>query len=113
MFDVKSQLVPVTVKWKDIGLALRLAPDKLDVIEAENQDINSCLTKTLGLWLKKNYDTKQFGEPSWKLLADAVAHPAGGNNCAVADNIIRAKGMFVALVHTHLVILLVTLCRSW
>ena len=85
MFDVKRELWPVTARWKDIGLALRLNPDKLDEIERDNRNSSDCLTKVLTLWLKKNYNTKRFGEPSWELLAAAVADPCGGNDSALAE----------------------------
>ena len=79
-------------RWKHIGLALRLDPSKLDVIEKENKELEDCLTKVLTLWLKKTYNTERFGEPSWKLLADAVRDPAGGNNPALALKITKKHG---------------------
>ena len=87
MFDVKSACEPVTARWKSLGLALRLSPTRLDVIEKENRSLDECLTGALTLWLNKNYDTKRFGEPSWELLAKAVGHPAGGNNSALSAEI--------------------------
>ena len=85
LFDVKTELLPVVAKWKDIGLALRLDPSQLDEIESNNRNSSDCLTRVLTLWLKKTYNTERFGEPSWELLARAVAHPAGGNNPALAE----------------------------
>ena len=70
-----------------MGLALRLDPNQLDVIEKQNSDLEDSLTKVLTLWLNKNYNTKRFGEPSWELLAKAVAHRAGGSNPALAEEI--------------------------
>ena len=89
MFDVKVALGPATARWKDIGLALRLNPTNLNTIEAERKKLQDCLTEMLTLWLKKNYNTERFGEPSWELLARAVAHPAGGDNPALAEDIKR------------------------
>ena len=86
-----GELVPVIARWRRIGMALRIDPDKLDVIEGENTDLDTRLSKTLTLWLNKTYDTKKYGNPSWNFLADAVAHPAGGNNPSLAIQI-RAKG---------------------
>ena len=86
-----NELVQVMARWKQIGLALRINPARLDGIEYENRDLDSCLSKTLTLWLKKTYDTKRYGNPSWDFLANAVAHPAGGNNPSLAEQI-RAKG---------------------
>ena len=92
MFDVKSELIPVATRWKHIGLALRLDPAQLDVIEMENKKVDDCLTKVLHLWLKKAYNSERFGEPSWTLLARAVGHPAGGNDRALAEKIAKKYG---------------------
>ena len=86
-----GELVPVIARWRRIGMALRIDPAKLDVIEGENTDLYTRLSKTVTLWLNKTYDTKKYGNPSWNFLSDAVAHPAGGNNPSLAIQI-RAKG---------------------
>ena len=70
-------------------MALRLHPDLLDKIKAEQPDTNSCLREVLSEWLKKMYDTTSYGPPSWKLLVAAVAHRAGGNNRALAEKIAK------------------------
>ena len=82
----------MSFKWKDIGLSLRLNPIQLKKIEKENSDLNHCLTEMLTLWLKGNYDTERFGEPSWELLARAVSDSGGGNNPALAEDIMRRHG---------------------
>ena len=87
MIAVKSELLLVAARWKDIGLALRLAPGQLNVIERDNKNAEDCLTKTLELWLKQDYDTDQWGLPSWRLLATAISDPVGGNDCALAKKI--------------------------
>ena len=88
LFNVKSELLPVTGRWKAIGLALGLKNTELKRIEKENiHDLEDCLTDVLDLWLKGNYNTERFGEPSWELLARAVANHAGGNNTALAEGI--------------------------
>ncbi|CAI8022085.1 hypothetical protein GBAR_LOCUS12998 [Geodia barretti] len=87
LFTVCSELVGVAHKWKKVGLALRLDPDLLDRIEAEKNDVEDNLSDTLKEWLKKSYDTESFGDPSWKLLVDAVAHPVGGKDRALAMEI--------------------------
>ena len=88
-----SELLPLTARWKQIGLALRLDPSELKRIEREKRDsAEDCLTEALTLWLNKAYNTERFGEPSWELLARAVAHPAGGNNPALAEEIAKKYG---------------------
>ena len=77
-------------KWKGIGLALRLSPNLLDKIHHKNYvDIENYLRDVLTEWLKKAYNTARFGDPSWKLLVEAVAHPAGGSDRALADKIAK------------------------
>ena len=73
-------------KWKDIGLALRLAPDSLNTLSTK-EDVTGCLREVLTQWLKKTYNVKRFGEPSWKLLVKAVSDQAGGNDRALAEKI--------------------------
>ena len=40
-------------------------------------------------WLKRNYNVKRFGEPTWQKLVEAVGHPAGGANMATARDIAK------------------------
>ena len=74
-------------RWNDVGLALRLCPYTLETIKSDCQDSKSCLCEVLTEWLKKSYDTNRFGQPSWRLLVRAVAHPYGGNDRALAEQI--------------------------
>ena len=84
LFTVCSELVPVAHKWKKIGLALRLDPNLLNRIEARKNDAEDNLSDVVEEWLKMSYNTEKFGDPSWKLLVDAVAHPFGGKDRALA-----------------------------
>ena len=89
LFTVNSELLPVADKWRKIGLALRLDPDLLSRIRGNHSDVEDCLEDVLTKWLKKAYDVTRFGAPSWKLLVEAVAHRAGGNDRALAERIAR------------------------
>ena len=90
LFDVKSELTPVSANWKDIGIALRLGPDILDRIQAGSSgDPIACLTSMVTEWLRRNYNVKRFGEPTWQRLVEVVGHPAGGANKALARDISR------------------------
>jgi len=40
-------------------------------------------------WLKRNYDVRKFGEPTWRWLVEAVSSPAGGANMALAKDMAR------------------------
>ena len=75
--------------WRGVGRALRLHPDLLKKIEADHSDVDARLEGVLAAWLKGTYDTERFGQPSWQLLVAAVAHPAGGKDTALAEQIAR------------------------
>ena len=97
LFDVQSGLNPVSAQWRSIGTALRLKPDILDGIQATNtSDPRHCLGSVVTEWLKKNYNVKRFGEPTWQWLVKAVGDPAGGADMGLAKKIARrhkARGM--------------------
>ena len=88
LFDVKSEVLQVAPNWRGVGDFLRLNPALLATIKADNPtSVQQCLNEVLTQWLQKAYNTDRFGPPSWKLLVAAVAHPAGGNNRALAEKI--------------------------
>ena len=94
LFDVKSELTPVSANWKSIGIALGLPIAILDCIHAEKP--SDCLTSMATEWLKRNYNEKRFGEPSWQRLVEAVGDQAGGADMALAMKIAsrhKARGM--------------------
>ena len=92
LYDVVQVCWLVASKWRNIGLVLGLNYSQLRRIEKESGSIEDCLIGMLTLWLQKNYNTEKYGEPSWELLAAAVADPAGGNNPALAKDIIHGHG---------------------
>ena len=72
--DVLKALKDCRADWKGIGMALHIKVGKLEEIErAHPSDPNNCLTATIIEWLKKNYKTEKFGDPSWRILVKAVA----------------------------------------
>ena len=87
LFEVQSEVHDVAHKWKDLGKALRLRPAVLNRIEADRPDCKSRLEEALTEWLQQAFNTERFGPPSWKMLVAAVAHPSGGNNNALAQQI--------------------------
>ena len=111
LFDVQSELIPVTAKWKSIGNALRLKSVALENIQAgSGGDPPACLASMVTEWLKRNYNVKRFGEPTWQKLVEAVGHPAGGANMAVARDIARRhKAGGVSGVYGHCVYSVMTL----
>jgi len=82
-------MLPVFAKWKAIGLGLRLQAGLLERIEVEHSSPRGCMVGVLTRWLRGNYNTERFGWPSWRLLLNAVAHPAAGDNLALALEIAR------------------------
>ena len=93
LFDVQKELIPVSAKWRSIGIALRLKPNVLDGVETRySGDPLACLISTVTEWLNRNYNVKRFGEPTWQALVKAVGDPAGGANMALArDMTMRHK----------------------
>jgi len=96
---VLHELTPLATRWKSIGIALGLKPDLLEEIQAGNSgDPLACLSWMVMTWLRRNYNVKRFGEPTWQSLAEAVGHPEGGANTAVARSIAarhKAGGMLM------------------
>ena len=112
--DILLDIHHVAPKWKDVGLLLRLHPHDLGLIEADNvqKGVTSCLRVVVEKWLNQSYDTATYGLPSWKMLVDAIAHPVGGNNPALAEQIAtKHKGAFVnvTLMNIHVCILAVSI----
>ena len=89
LFDIFHELCNVAYKWYSVGLALGLHPDTLKKIEANDRDVDRRLHEVIDRWLRKLYDTTTYGQPSWERLVEAVAHPAGGSDRALADKIAR------------------------
>lgn len=90
LFDVQKELNTVSAKWRNIGIALRLNPNILDGINTQcNGDPSACLSLTVTEWLKRNYNVKRFGEPTWWWLVKAVGDPAGGANMTLAKDVAR------------------------
>ena len=86
---MRSALLPIAAKWKDVGMALRLRPSDLDSIETSPHSTSpvKCLSEMLTHWLRKNFNVGRFGEPTWRRLVEVVMDPAGGANPALANSI--------------------------
>ena len=83
MCDVKRALTPLNARWKDIGIGMRLKSGQLNKLENPDE----CLSNVIENWLKRNYNVKKFGPPTWRWLVEIVADPAGGNDRALAGKI--------------------------
>ena len=77
-------------------MRLNLPQSLLNIIRVQTQeDYAEAMNRIITNWLQQNYDTKKYGLPTWKMLADAVSAPTGGNNAKLADKIAElypAKG---------------------
>ena len=73
-----------------IGRGLRIDSGRLNVIQESNSgNSKECLSEMLTCWLKRNYNVERFGEPTWQAVVKVVAHPAAGDNCALALSIAK------------------------
>ena len=78
-------MMPVVSSWKAIGTGFRIDPGRLDAIQQSNSGKpKECLLEVITCWLKRNHNVEEFGEPTWRAVVKVVAHPAAGDNCALA-----------------------------
>ena len=93
---MKKAVLPIAVRWRDIGIALRLKQGDLDTVETLACP-RKCLSEMLTIWLRKKYNVEKFGEPTWRRLVEVVMDPAGGADPALAHSIAekhRVKRLF-------------------
>lgn len=98
VFDLVSALIPLLSNWKEIGTALGLCHSVLEIIDAANSsNARMCMQGILVQYVRKSYNCDRFGDPSWRNVVKAVAHPAGGNDVKIAMVIAKehpAKGTY-------------------
>ena len=89
-FDILAEMMQIASSWKAIGRGLRIDPGRLETINESNPGKPKvCLSEMLTCWLNRNYNLERFGEPTWRAVVKIVAHPAAGDNCALALNIAK------------------------
>ena len=89
-FNIIKELSQVVVNFLQLGDALRIKRNALEIVESlYKDDPNEGLREVIQLWLKWCYGIERYGPPTWRMLAEAVAHPCGGANCAVAKRIAK------------------------
>ena len=87
MLDVIRALGSCKANWEDIGLGLHLKASKLSEIKMSHPgDLTGCMRDMVQEWLKKNYNTPKFGEPSWKMIVEAVSAVDNGLAQRIAGN---------------------------
>ena len=86
--------MPVVRSWKDIGIGLGIGYERLGTIQTDNPgNSRACLSEMLTCWLQRSYNVERFGEPTWQAVVKVVAHPAAGDNCALAQNIAKQHSL--------------------
>ena len=90
LIDIKEEILVIKADYYALGQALRLSVGDLRAVQHDNpRNADQALTNVLYLWLCQKYRVEKFGEPTWKMLVEAVDHPAGGNNHALAKKIAK------------------------
>ena len=104
----------IAAEWESLGTALRITPAELDNISSMSP-LKKCLRGVLLAWLQQRYDTKRFGQPSWRKLCQAVHKPAGGNNPALARKIAEehSKPKVVLYVVDYQYMLSPSVTKAW
>ena len=89
-FAVHAEVNSLSGKWRSMCCALRLRAAEEDAIASKYpSNPSDCLREVLTKWLQKGYYYQKHGSPTWRMLVEAVAHPAGGNYVALAEEIAR------------------------
>ncbi len=83
-----TEVKDLAVRFSQLGKALRIVTVDMDIINGRHKDDpKEGLSAVIQAWLKQNYDIPRHGVPTWKALVEAVAHPYGGSNGALARKI--------------------------
>ena len=89
-FEIIELLQNEQARCYEIGTWLRLRQSLLKSIRAQTLlDYAEALNQIITNWLQRNYNTMKYGFPTWKMLAEAVKAPNGGNKATLADEIAR------------------------
>ena len=64
----------LAAKWEQLSGFLGLRISLIEIIKQNHPGDNvGCWNEALKHWIKQNYNTKKFTEPSWRSLLTAVA----------------------------------------
>ena len=86
--DVYAAVDNLCVTWSDLCCALKLLPaEEESIAETYRGNPRRCLREVLLKWLRRSYEIKKYGQPSWQYLVRAVGDPSGGNDRALAETI--------------------------
>ena len=85
-----EEVVSIKSLYFSLGRSLRLEIDDLKKVReaySSESDDESALTDVLLLWLHQKYNVERFGQPTWKMLVEAVNKKTGGNDHDLAKKI--------------------------
>ena len=82
---VYSKVRAISAYWKPFARSLWLSPNTINIIDANNRDCESCMSKALEYWLRKDYNYSVYGVPCWRMVCVAVKK--GGGDTALAEEI--------------------------
>ena len=85
--DVREEVFSIKSAYYNLGLSLRLEDSEMKCIRENCTSEEDALTDVLLLWLRKQYNVKRFGPPTWRALVEAVDKESGGNNHELAKRI--------------------------
>ena len=99
-YAVYSKVKCISPRWKPFAQSLHLGQDKIAIIESDVRKCESCMSEALNQWLQRNYNYKDNGAPSWRLVCIAVKE--GGKNTALAEEIAREHLLATEVTREHL-----------
>ena len=83
-----DEILSMKSSYYSLGLGLRLRISNLDTIKEQSSgDDKQALTSVLLLWFNRKYNVKKFGEPTWRMLVEAIDRESGGNDSKLAKKI--------------------------
>ena len=87
MTDVMEEVESLQSVYYRLGQSLRLNIADLEAIRDTSPDADQALEKVILLWLGKKYNVEKYGQPTWRMLVEAVDRKRGGNNHELAKKI--------------------------
>ena len=108
---MKTAVLNVIPRWKDVGGALGVRENQIQIIAVtHSHSPEDCMRGVVSKWLKRSHNEEKFGPPTWKNLVKAIANPSGGQDCASALEL--AKKHLGTLLCDFIIVSLVSLLRS-
>lgn len=91
--DIFPEVRDVRSRWYGLGVSLRIKVDDLEAVKADKPSPEEGLRAVLMLFLRKTYNVKRFGEPTWRRLVQVIQDSSGGADPALAEAIAKAHSV--------------------